>query len=131
MEHGNCDGLTRGTLRRRPLACRVENPLEEGDVDTFTVLIGDVRKKTGIVVAGRDGGSGCGTNVSLDGLNVRLKGTLNPVPLGYLLRVRREDLTRRRRGGVGERDVVKVAIGAPVGEMTGARDRSAVVALSS
>ena len=110
MEHGDGDGLTRGTLWRRPLACRVENPLEEGDVDTFAVLVGDVRKKTGIVVAGRDGGSGCGTDVSLDGLNVRLKGTLNPVPLGYLLRVRREDLTRRCRGGVGERDVVKVAM---------------------
>ena len=67
----------------------------------------------------------------MDGLDIRLGRLLNPVAFGYLLRVRREDLTRFLGGGVGEGDVVEAAVVTPAGEMTGASCCSASVALSS
>ena len=70
-------------------------------------------------------------DVPLDSLDVQLGCPLDAVAFGYLLRIRREDLTRFLVGGVGEGDVVEAAVGTPTGEMTGTSCCSASVAFSS
>ena len=97
----------------------------------LTHIIGGQWQKPGVVVTGGDSNLGGRADVALNGFNVRLFCADEALAFSHLLRVRCEDLARFLRGGKGEGGVGKVPGSAPGDKMTGSRERSAMVALSS
>ena len=131
VKHVLGDCLAFRVLEGRPFTRRVENLPKERDIYPTSILGGDVGKKPRIIKAGGQGEAGGGAYVSLDSLDIRLGRALDAFAFGYFLRVRCEDLTRLLRGCIGEGGVVEAEVEAPSGEVAGASERSAIVALSS
>ena len=117
-------------LLRRPFGSGVKNRLQKRKVNPVSREVRATGKISGIVPAASDRGAGGLPNVALNSFEVRLGGLFDTGPLGYLLRVRREDVLRLFLGRSRESDVAESAFLTPGDKVMSSSESSFLVLVS-
>ena len=117
-------------LLRRPFGSGVKNRLQKRKVNPVSREVRATGKIAGIIPAASNRGAGGLPNVALNSFEVRLGGLFDTGPLGYLLRVRREDVLRLFLGCGRESDVAESAFLAPGDKVVSSSESSFFVLIS-
>ena len=117
-------------LLRGPFGSGVKNRLQKRKVNPISREVRASGKIAGVVPAASDCRAGGLPNVALNSFEVRLGGLFDTGPLGYLLRVRREDVLRLFLGCGRESDVAESAFLAPGDKVVSSSESSFLVLVS-